>query len=480
MKNNKLIRLLANVERREMSRFVEFVGSPFHNKREDVRRLVAYLSEVYPRFDEQTCDRQRLFRLLFPGEKHEQARLALVFTYTQRLLEQFLEWEAFQEEQAGPRTRLLKQLRRRRQYDLYEKELNKSRRQLQQTAYQTAAYHRLQYQLAAEADRYFAELGRHEHDDHIEDKQEQLDLYFLTEKLKDACEMVVRKRILKVSYSLHLLPHVLEEVRDRWNYYRQVPSVSVYFLLYRLLDGEPDISFDEIWTALQETQPYFPPEEQQLVYNYLQNYCIEQINRGQTPYLRKALEIYQTQLSKELIFVNDHLPEWHYKNIVTIGLRLRENQWVYDFIHHYRERLHPSVAENAYTFNLASFLYSTGRLGEVLELLHRVEYKDIRYYLGARSLLLRTYYDLEEYDALLSLSDAFQQFLQRNRLLADDRVQAFRNLLRFTKKAMILRERAPYLSKTRFGEEIDKLNRGIERTRVMINKDWLLQKVAEL
>ena len=42
MKNNKLITLLRDFSRKEMTRFVEFVHSPYYNKHGEVRQLIAY------------------------------------------------------------------------------------------------------------------------------------------------------------------------------------------------------------------------------------------------------------------------------------------------------------------------------------------------------------------------------------------------------------------------------------------------------
>ena len=55
MFHNKLIRLISSVSRKEMTRFREMAASPYFNKHQDTLGLVCYLSEIYPRFDEETC-----------------------------------------------------------------------------------------------------------------------------------------------------------------------------------------------------------------------------------------------------------------------------------------------------------------------------------------------------------------------------------------------------------------------------------------
>ena len=67
MNNNKLIRLLEKLDRREMTRFLEFVQSPYFNKHQDVIQLTSYLSQIYPDFSDKKCNREVIFRHLYPA-----------------------------------------------------------------------------------------------------------------------------------------------------------------------------------------------------------------------------------------------------------------------------------------------------------------------------------------------------------------------------------------------------------------------------
>ena len=90
MTDNRILKLLAKLSRKEMTRFAAFALSPYFNKHADVKAVVNYLSNVYPEFGEKNCGREVFSRILFPQKKYDQARLAVIFTYTFRLLRQFL------------------------------------------------------------------------------------------------------------------------------------------------------------------------------------------------------------------------------------------------------------------------------------------------------------------------------------------------------------------------------------------------------
>ena len=354
-------------------------------------------------------------------------------------------------------------------------------RDLEQEPLKDNKFYHNQFLKAAEADNFYLHQSKHKADHSIQLKQDYLDNYYLAQKLRDSCEMLVRSRILRVEYSTGLLESVLEKVEANLEYYHQIPPIMVYYYIYQMIkEGEAE-TFYEALRQVQQNFSFFKPEEQFNLYNYLQNYCVQQINKGQPQFLSESFRLFQDQLEKQLLFdERGYISEWHYKNIVTTGIRLREMDWTRDFIESYKERLHPEVLENAYTFNLASYYYSTHELEKVLDLLVRVEYKDIRYSLAAKSLLLRTYYDLEEYEALLSLSRSFTQYLHRNKLIPELRRRGLTNLVRFTHRASQIKTDYGFVAKEKSQREFQKLITDLRNTPAVINRAWLDEKVKEL
>jgi len=463
-----------------MTRFREFVESPYFNKHEQVRALVRCLSELYPRFDARTCERETIFQALFPGQPHDQSRLAVIFSYATRLAEQFLAQEGFADNETERRLMLLRQLRERKQHKYYEKLLQQTQQELESGAIRDSAYYYQRFLLAREADLYYDQRERRQKDLSLERKQHFLDRFFLAERLKDACEMRVRSQILKVEYRPSAQDDLLHLVEQHYAEYSADPAIQVYARIYRMVtEKDTDYYFKALRTLQEEEKGFSVPELKQ-IYNYFQNYCIAQINLGNSSFLKEIFHLYQSQLEKRLIFDNETLSEWHYKNIVTTGIRLGEMQWVRQFIENYRRYLHPDSQENAYRFNLASYYYATRQYGKVLELLTRVEYSDLRYNLGAKALLLRTYYDLGEYEALCALTDSFRQYLYRNQLMADQRRMGYYNLFKLTRKAAQIRMDQGYLPREKIRKELDRLTQEIVNSGAIFNKDWLKERVAAL
>lgn len=480
MLQNKLIRILSSLNRKEMTRFRDFAFSPYFNKHKDLQLLLAYLSRVFPKFDEKSCSRKEVFRHIYPAQAHDQRQLALLFTYALRLLEKFLAQEQFKVQIPLQELLLLQSLRTRKQYSSYEKVLRQAETQLSGRAERDSLFYNHQYQLAAEADNYYNQIERRQKDHSIQSKQNNLDKFYLSEKLKDACEMRMRSKILKVDYSTRLLEAVIREVRNNIDEYVRVPAIYVYYKIYLMVLHSDHQYYFEALKILEENETYFSNEELDRLYNYFQNYCIEQINRGEERFLGEIFKLYQSQLANGLLIKDGYLSEWHYKNIVTTGIRLREMDWVKGFIEEFKARLRPEAVENAYMFNLASYYYATRQYDEVLNLLIKVEYNDLRYNLGAKALLLRTYYDLKEYDALHSLTESFKQYLHRNKLMADSRRQGYYNLFKLTHRAANIKVNLSFIKEEKAKKELKKLQSEIKKAATIFNKAWLLEKVNEL
>lgn len=480
MENHQLIQLLASLSRREMTRFREFAESPYHNKHEAVRELVSYLSAIYPDFTAGHCERSLLFQKLFPGKPHEQPKLAVVFTYAVRLLRTFLQIEEWSGTPQAKPPLLLSQLRRRKQLKWFEKALSKAEKKAKSQTKRNADWFFYQYQLATESDYFFTSVAERQRDDSLQQKQAFFNQYFLAVKLRDACEMAVRERILKVAYQDEMASLALQQVAQQPERYQSLPAINIYYRLYRMITLLEEPYYYEVLQHLEQQQEALPDEELKNIYNYLQNYCIQKINAGDNRFLKEIFQLYQIQLEKGLLLEGRQLSEWHYKNIVTTALRLDELEWVHHFIETYRHQLPEEARENAYRFNLASYHYAAKEYDKVLGLLTQVEYSDLRYSLGAKALLLRTYYDLEEYSALFSLVDSFRQYLVRNRLMADGRRQGYYNLFKLTRRAALLRENQGYYSKHRYQREWQRLAEDTATAEAVFNKAWLRQKIKEL
>jgi hypothetical protein len=170
--------------------------------------------------------------------------------------------------------------------------------------------------------------------------------------------------------------------------------------------------------------------------------------------------------------MKDKLDLSHFKNIVTVGIRQQAYNWTEDFIDRYRLYLPEEEAENAFTYNMAILQEARGNYRQVKRLLLAVEFTDERYALGARSVLLRTYYDLEDFEMLRYQFSSFRMYLHRNRKISAVQKELHLNLIRITQKLVRYQEGGSI--------SLEEIQDQISRTSHLASRRWLERKVKEL
>ncbi len=474
MLNNSLIEGLKKLSRKEMTRFRDFSSSPYHNKNEEVMAFVSYLSGIYPDFTEKRCDKYKIWTKITKRKTFNQAHFNLLISHALRLFERFLAVEKLAVKTEEEQFLSMENLREKQLFKHYEKLFRNTSKSLKKGAYRDADYYLTQYRFANESDQKYLKVTQKRADDGLQQKQDALDLWFIAMKLRDACEMYMRHRLYGEEYEAGLLVEVLQKIAREKAHFQDIPAVHIYYLAYEMLRSNAPKDYFLLKDKIEQQSTLFPKSELQNIYNYLQNFCIRQINQGATEFHNELFEIYRSQLEKALIFDKEgNLLEWHYKNIVTVGLRSKNYAWVRAFIENYKKYLLPEVVENAYSFNLANYFFAVENYQEVLPLLIQVEYSDMRYKLDVRSLLLRTYYHLKETEPFYALCDSFNQLLIRTKSLTDFQRKGYHNMIKMSRRIFAWRSSQRFVTKSDWMREHEKLQVELEEVKPVFNESWL-------
>ncbi|HJW28473.1 MAG TPA: hypothetical protein VJ508_04395, partial [Saprospiraceae bacterium] len=109
---------------------------------------------------------------------------------------------------------------------------------------------------------------------------------------------------------------------------------------------------------------------------------------------------------------------------------------------------------------------------KVISQLSQVEYEDITYNLNSKTLLMASYFELDEIEALNSLLDTFRVYLNRNKSIPQVRRKHYLNTISIVRK----------LARIKHGDkkEIERLEKEIETTQGIVSKNWILEKLAVL
>ena len=467
MHKSKLVKTLRKLSQAELDSFYIFISSPFFNTNKE---LVTLLDMIYndDLIHKTPIDNEKILIKLFPGKSFEIRRLTDLLYALTNLLEEYLSIEGYRHNIFQQKLQLMN--------IVYEKDLdallNGIEKDLDQLMIQTSVrdsnYFYETFMLYSERDYGFRLHGSISGNKSLQIKSDQLDLFFMAQKLKDACELINRSRILSVDYDLKMLDIIVPYLESYSEHYICYPAIQIYLNMYQMLTSDDhEKYFFQLKKLTQENESNFNIEELRSIYGYAQNYCIRRLNQGDTDYLHQLYEIYNHILNNGLVFADNKNMQWEFKNFVSIGLRLKEYDWTFKIINIFKDKLPEDVRQNSYTYNLANYYYETGDYKKATKLLNSVEFTDI-------------YYNLDEEESFYALVSAFGIYLRRNKLISTDGADVYNNLLRFTKKAFLLKSKLPYERGKNYEKNLANLRQSVSHAKNIANINWLLEVITEL
>ncbi len=484
MINTKLVDLLKKFSAKELKAFREFVESPYFNRNKDIRQLCGYLSAFAPDYTHSKLTKEGVFKKLFLKEVYSEQKINSLVSQTLQLAYQFLIIHKIKKSPVNSYPHLLEELlhrealfHARRTADRFEKAID---------AFPTRSYDFafFQWSYYEWKDQYFMAGSERSFDPNLQLKDRAIDRFYLLRKLRIACDMVSRNKVIKASYHCNHIEQIVSWIAsDDFDIsaFPAFPALEVYLTAYELLQNEhPEPFFLKFRQILNKNIDLFPKEELWVLYNYALNFCISQINSGKSVYYQEVHQLYQEILEQELIYKNGYLTQWDFKNIVTVGLRIRDFEWTRRFIETYIQKLLPEEQQNAAAYNMAALFFEQQDYHSALQTLHHVEFTDSSYHLGAKIIQVKSYFTLNEGEALYALLQAFRKYISRNKSLGDYKRKANLNFINFTKQLFDLKENRRLMKAEVFQYKLEEQRNRLQRIDPLANKSWLEQQVEAM
>ena len=459
-----LWKALAPLEQKKVLKFLE---NTLHNQREDVRLLAQLLANTHPD-DYARLEKQAVFRLIFPDQPFNNLQLNYTCSFLVQRIEAYMVWAEMETEEFWRDYLLCRAYRRRGIHSSYLRKVDKAIQNLEQQPLRNGHYHLVRY--LTERERYeYRVLHDRETPTNLSSVTAPLQRFFTLENLRWAGTALSLNARYGIQNEWPFYIHVLEHAASVQE--ADTPEIVLMHLGYETLrDVENEQNFKRLKVLISSSDHLFSAGEKRDIYLLAINFCLRRHNRGERPfYTREALELYREALKRDLFIENNHMQKYTYNNIVRLACIIGEWEWAKDFLETYQFRLAEEERENIYRFNLASWHYLSGNYSRVPELLQTFEYADRDTQINARQMLLRSFFELKEWQALDSLLHSFYSFLRRRHDIGYQRLN-YLNLIKYTRKLM---------SGTPNRKKADLLRKQIEKEQYIAEKDWLLEKLGK-
>ena len=467
--HNKLHHLLLSLSHQERERLNDFLNSPYFNQNEELRLVYEAIRPTLRRTKPETWDEKRIWQLSQGTKKFNKARFQRLSSDLQQKTERFLITFRFDQQKPLQEVFLLQSLTSKNLLTQFPYALQQAKKAQSKSQYQDGNYYLTQFLIELENNTYLDIVKKRTDDSNLKDVMQHLDVFYLIHKLRCCCAILHYKNVTSFDTELVLMDEILLHLQKRS--YAHIPIVDAYYqILQTLIKPEEEAHFKTLRHLLEHNSDNLDPGTIKELYLYAIQYCIVRINAGQLNYYEEIFALYKEALTKGALFDHGVLSPGNFKNIITVGLRLREFTWVEKTIELYTEFLPKREQENAFTFNMARVNFFQKKYDAVLTLLQAVEYNDIFYMLDAKVTLIKTFYEIKEYESLDALLDSFSILLRRKKSISQQYKTIYLRFIRFVKQLLKANNKIKH----------KQLLAQLEEAKNVADKGWLLEKAKEL
>jgi len=474
MNESKFYRFLKTLNTKELRKFRKYLESPYFNTNQTLLQLYGVFEMHLLDPEAKELSKERVWELIYPNEPFDYDRLRKMIHLLMVLGEDFLAQLAYDDNSAHRVHYLLQMLHRKEMEEFIHSTILSGLNILKKENNRNGTYYYDLYSI--EKYKYILEniestrvkklniqkLNISEIDNH-------LNHFYFSEKLKYYCLLLSWSKMTNVDLDVILIPEIVNKISN--SPLLQLPAIAVYYQIYlSFIEPNNENHFYNLKNLIKNHLHLFPPEEARDIMNSAINYTIQKQNQGLLKFSIENFELWKEALKRNVVIVKDELSPWSFKNIITLALRLNEYEWAESFIEEYGVKINSDFRENAIYYNQAILYFYKKEFSKAIPLLQKVQFDEVNYGLGAKALLLATYYELDEFDALQSLYESFKIFVNRNKTITDDIKKSYLQLIRLTK---LLTE--SNLNKIK----LQKIKVEIQNSQAT-SKKWLLEKVDEL
>lgn len=465
MNKSKLITVFKTIEKKDLRDLKKWLQSPVHNEHKDVAKLFDFLFSRY-KLNENTLKKERAWKYLYGSKKYNDLRLRHIMSFSLDVLERFVSYKMIKDNSFEHEKRLIKAYEDKKILKSATQSLQKATKALKKHQPEDEQYHYHKYELEVLK---FDLEGTQDRTraTNITEITKHASLFFMITTLRHAYTARSHQSLKKADYRVPLLESVLKEVEE--NDYKEYPILMIYYHGYQTLNRPQEEShYQALNYYLEEEEGNLGAKEQRQILLMALNYAIKKINTGSQFYMQEAFRLYKKGLEENLLIEQDEMSHFAYKNIVSLGIILKEYAWLDVFIPTYALKLKGDSKNNYRDYSLARLTFARGDFDQTMQLLIQADYDDILLNIGAKVLLLKLYYQQKYWDALEALLESFRIFLNRKKELSYHK-EHYVNLIVLVKKILSI----PILHQ----QARKKMREQIKSVHPLAEREWLLAQM---
>ena len=260
-----------------------------------------------------------------------------------------------------------------------------------------------------------------------------LDLFYLTSRMKIACEMANIKNILNADFDLGVSPAAMDLGKS--NVTDSYPLPKLYLKVFQLINDQETESYAAIRTLLADNVTKIGAGEFHIILSYLHNHAGAQIRRGREEVFQELHLLNVFALEHGTFIRSGIISPTQFNNIVSIASRAKAYDWATSFVDDHKKYLPENYLESTTKLSKAIMLFFQEDYPGSLEIAGKIKSNFVRQSIRTKTLIIRCMYEINAEDnfELLEFCQSFEVFLRRNRGSLKEIIVATRNFIKLIK-----------------------------------------------
>jgi hypothetical protein len=482
MKGTKLINLLRTFSSDEIKSFEKFIASPYFNSVKNYIKLLKELKKFYPEFKSDKLTNENLHKKLYPGKKFNKQVMWNQISAMEKMAKEFLEQVALRKNKLERMELLCTEFGNRKLLKDYLQTLNEMEKLLETRAIDYD-YFENKGHLENYKQEYFHLMDKIQpmSDSKLKASEYQI-LLFLRMTVGGLHDMNVLSRDYNASFDVNIPREFAKhlDLKSIVNYARSKNFeyaflIEIYYhSLMMMLEPQETGHLEKVRELFKVNYNKFTMSEKRTIMHWVVAYCVYRSDDKDFKYKRIIFELNKFRLKEGLAFYPEgQMPSVIYLQILKIALSIDEMDWAENFIKNYTSKLQPEIQQSTRAMAYAFVHFQTKEYEKVLKDLNKVEFIDPRDKRFARSLLARTYYEMNELESLRHHIDTSLHFLVNNPAVSEITRISHRNFFNALKKIIFIKENSDL-------DSIPLLRNELTQLKNIESKNWMLEKLNEL
>ena len=304
-----------------------------------------------------------------------------------------------------------------------------------------------------------------------------MDLQFVYLKLNMIRDILLHNMLNneKYSHKIEFYDEVLNYVKDNLKLIiKEHPNLYIIYLsVMSTADESNPVYISDLAAFIKRNEKKIDKSRLGFYYTYITSYYWNRINKGDISYRPKLMDAYKQMERKGIIKSEKYILHSIFNSIVIAAIWANDHQWMEKFIENHKGDIEPEYYNDVYNLSYAKLYFYRGKYELSLKHLNNIEYKDPNYYINAKTIMLKTLYQMGDYEGMKFTLDSLKHYLYRNNTLVNQQLHNVKMVIKYFK----------YLLKVKNKDNVarHKFIEMLEREKTFVpERSWLTEKVSEL